>query len=124
MPDSEHQYQQDSTMHLINNPVVADSYPPRVRQSHHLLASGGKRIVAQPVNLGRHSLPDIARQFFQLPHRGGLELKCVSHKAGSSHKRSFFFTASHGMVPGSLSASRAANTSISSSNFSSSSRSS
>src|ERR1700730_4879829 len=122
MPNREHQ--QDSTMHLIYNPIVAGSDPPRVWKRRHLLASRRKRIAAQPFDFERYSLLYIGRQFFQLSKRSWLELKRVSHEAGSSHKRSFFLTVSHGMVPGSFKASRAAAVSISSSSFSSSSRSS
>ena len=124
MPNREHQHQQDSTMHLIYNPIAAGSDPPRVWKRRHLLASRRKRIAAQPFDLERHSLLYIGRQFFHLSKRGWLELKRVSHEAGSSHKQSFFLTVSHGMVPGSFNASRAAAMSISSSSFSSSSRSS
>src|SRR6266849_2093240 len=124
MSNREDENQQDSAMDLINNSIIADSYPPRVRDGRHLLASRRKGIVSQSLNLGGQSSLRFAREFFQLPERKRLELNRIGHSSRRSYSLRSFLIFSQGIVRGSFSASRAAAISISSSSFSNSSTSS
>jgi len=84
MPNREHEHQQDSTMHLINDSIIAGPNPPSVRNGGHLFASIGKRIVPQGFNLGGQSLLRFAREIFQLPERKRLKLNRIGHKRHQS----------------------------------------
>ena len=124
MSNCEHKDQQDSTMNLIDDSIVAGSNPPRIRDSGHLLASRRKRIVPQRLNLGGQSPLRVAREFLQSPERKRLELNRIGHNRRRSYSLRSFLIFSQGIVRGSFSASRAAATSISSSSLSRSSTSS
>jgi hypothetical protein len=111
-------------MRLIHNPVIAYSHPPGVGHAGQLFASSSKWVVAECLDFRCYSPLNVAWQLFQLAKRGWFELKPVGHNYRLSYSRSFFFTVSQGIVPGSFNASRAAAMSISSSSFSRSSTSS
>src|SRR5258708_33760112 len=100
MPNREHKNQQDSTMDLINDAIVARTNPPRVRDGGHLLASRRKRIVTQSLNLGGQSPLRFARQFFQLPECKGLELNRIGHDPRRCSSLSWFLIVSQGIVRG------------------------
>src|SRR5258708_32416374 len=107
MSNREHKNQQDSTMHLINNSIVADSDPPSIRDGHHFLAPRWERIVSQGLNLGTQPPLRFAREFFQLPERKGLELNRIGHNRRRSYSLRSFLIFSQGIVRGSFKASRA-----------------
>ncbi len=124
VPNGEHKHEQDPTMHLIDDAIVARPNPPRVRDGGHLLAPLRKRIHSESLNLDRQSSLGLARELFQLPERKRLELNRVGHNRRRSYSLRSFLIFSHGIVRGSFSALRAAATSISSSSLSRSSTSS
>ena len=66
-------------MHLINNPVFADSDSPRINQHFHLLATGRKWVVSQSLDLGDDAPLNLTRQFLQLSKSKGFELNGVGH---------------------------------------------
>jgi hypothetical protein len=117
IPDRNYKNQQNPSMHLIDNPVIADAYSPCFN-GLQFLASRRKWILTKALNPRRNPLLDFTRQLPQLPKRDRLKLNAIGHDQRLLYNPSFFLTVSQGIVLGSFSELRAAAISISSSSFS------
>src|SRR6266496_39332 len=116
--DGDHKDEQLSAMHLVDNAVVSNTYSPGAVHRGKLFAARRKAIFSKGLNLGGDTPLNVTGEVFKLSLGERLELDGIGHGGSSTHSLSFFLIVSQGTVRGSFRASRAAATSISSSNFS------